>query len=89
LEYLNIDDISGIGAVRSAPLVRVISNTVLFNESLPNYSNTLLVMTFGQFLDHDMINTPTFRLGIFFIIIIKRNFLKICFLHSEFCHSVL
>ena len=58
----------GVGTPRSGPSPRAITNAVLQNESLPNYGNTLIVMQFGQFLDHDMTITPTFTLGINFFI---------------------
>lgn len=55
---------SGIGVPRSGPSPRLISTTVLANESLPHYANTLMVMQWGQFLDHDLILTPTASLSI-------------------------
>jgi peroxidase len=43
------------------PSPRSISTAVLVNDSVPNPAVTLLAMQWGQFLDHDLTLTPTFK----------------------------
>lgn len=41
------------------PSPRLVSVTVLVNDSRPTYDASLMTMQWGQFLDHDLTSTPT------------------------------
>ncbi len=49
----------GIGAIRSVPNARLISNEIHNQlQSIPSFSHSSMVFTWGQFLDHDISLTP-------------------------------
>ena len=45
------------------PNARLLSETLMDLEAVSAQQRTLAVMTWGQFMDHDLAHTPIFQLG--------------------------
>ncbi|XP_046655293.1 peroxidasin-like isoform X2 [Daphnia pulicaria] len=60
------DGVSAIRLSRSGaalPSTRLVSTTVTLNNSIPSYDASLIAMQWGQFIDHDLTQTPQFRIS--------------------------
>lgn len=60
---------TGVSSIRlsesggALPSTRLISTTVTVNESISENDASLMTMQWGQFMDHDLTQTPAARTG--------------------------
>ena len=47
----------------SLPSARAVSNAIVSTDEKPSNTFTALIMTFGQFIDHDLTHIPNARVG--------------------------
>lgn len=61
--------LTGVSAIRlsrsgaALPSTRLVSTTVTLNNSISSYDASLITMQWGQFMDHDLTQTPQFRIS--------------------------
>jgi hypothetical protein len=61
--------LTGVSAIRlsrsgaALPSTRLVSTTVTLNNSISSYDASIIAMQWGQFIDHDLTQTPQFRIS--------------------------